>query len=178
MGIIKLPDSEVDKAYDLLVVIISLIFAIMGSFPELFWASTPELSLEVQTMRNTVLPILTLALLWLASKLIPKNNGKILLKFVAWMTAFSLVVQLVIVYLDGTKFISFNQFAPLAEFILISSLFISPLIAHRLIFPEYKKKYPDATFFKGKIWSIASYALYLLVIGSIIFLGSTHYAAW
>ena len=167
-----------DKAYDLLVVIIGLIYAMMSSFAELFWASTPELSLEVQTMRNTVFPILILALLWLGSKLAPTDNSKILLKFVAWMTAFSLVVTLLVVYLDGTRFISFNQFGPLAELILISSLFISPVIALRLIFPEYRKKYPDAAFFKGKMWSVASYMFYLLVIGSIFFVTSTLYAAW
>lgn len=176
-GVIKLPDSDIDKAYDLLVVIIGLIFSMMGSNPELFWAPTPEMSLEVQAIRSTILPLIILALLWLGSKLIPNENSQILLRFVAWMTAFSLVVQLIFVYLHGAKFISIDNLGPLGELIFIGLLFTSPLVAYILIFPKYKEKFPDATFFKSRIWSIVSYLLCLLVIGSIVILPSTLYVA-
>jgi hypothetical protein len=86
------------------------------------------------------------------------------------MTAFCLVVPLIFGYLDSTKFISIDSFGQIGEWIIISLIFISPIVGHILIFPQYKKKYPNVNFFKNKIWSLVSYLLCLLVIGIIVFL--------
>ena len=86
------PESQaenVDKAFKLLVVIIALLYSIMQSYSGLFWSSTPEISLEIQTMRNTVLPVIILTILWLSSRLSSNLNIQIFFKYVAWMTAFS-----------------------------------------------------------------------------------------
>ena len=86
------PESQVenvDKAFELLVVIIALLYSIMQFYSGLFWSSTPEISLEIQTMRNTVLPVIILTILWLSSRLSSNLNIQIFFKYVAWMTAFS-----------------------------------------------------------------------------------------
>lgn len=171
-------DSDIDKAYDLLVVIIGLIYSTMGSNPEMFWEEGPFFSLEIQAMRSTVFPLIILALLYFTSKLIPNKNGKILLKFVAWMTAFGQGFGLFIAYLHGAKYIYLDQYGLLGELVLMSSFLILPLVVYILIFPQYKKQYPDVTFFKQKVWSILSYVLYLLVTGSTIFLTTLRYVAW
>ena len=152
----------------------------MRSNPEVFWGivpGLPELSLEIQAMRSIILPLIILALLWLSSKLITSINGKILFKFVSWMTTFSLMVNLILIFLHGAKFIDLNTLGTL-ELISISLLLINPLFAHIIIFPEYKKKYTNATFFISRIWSILSYVVYLGVIGIIVFIPSLHYVAW
>jgi hypothetical protein len=74
------------------------------------------------------------------------------------MTAFSLGVTLFFAYMNGTKFLSFS---PLLLRILTGSIFINPLVIYVLIFPKYKAKYSDVPFFKGKVWSVISYVLYL-----------------
>ena len=174
-------DSELDKAYDLLVVIIALIYAILGSYPELFWQSTPELSLEIITMRMTVIPVITLILLWLASILIPNKNGQVLLKFVAWMTAFTMFLILIVTFMDGIKFIKLGRSwreKQIGFIFTLFEIFISPLIINALISPRYKEKYPDVSYFRGKVWSVVSYVLYLSVLYANIYMTSTNYAAW
>ena len=173
-------DSDLDKAYDLLLVVIAIIYAIVGSFPEVFWAQpqyAPGLSLEIITMRMTALPLITFILLWFASILIPNKNGQVLLKFVAWMTTFSMFVVIIYTFMEGIKFIKIGK-SHLANLLLVPMIFISPLIIYALIYPRYKEKYPDASFFRGKVWSVVSYVLYLLVLFANIYMTSTNYAAW
>jgi hypothetical protein len=168
--------SDLDKAFDLLVVIIALLYSIGSSYPELFAQSTPELSLETITMRRTVLPLISLTLLRLASIFIPNKNGQVLLKNVAWMTAFSIGAMIFFPFMEGMKFIKLSKSMTGILFALM--MFISPLINYVLIFPRYKEKYPDISFFRGKVWLIVSYVLYFLILWTIIFLTSTNYAAW
>jgi hypothetical protein len=52
----------------------------MGSYPELFWQATPEMSLEIQSVRSTISPLIILGLLWLATKLVTNKNFQVLLK--------------------------------------------------------------------------------------------------
>jgi hypothetical protein len=173
-----LPDSDLDKAFDLLVVIIALIYSIAGSYPELFAPSNvPGLSSEIITMRNTVIPLIILTVLWLASILIPNKKGQVLLKSVAWMTALTLAIMLFIHFLyEGAKLIPMSKLIFLVKMVL---MFIgSPLIVWKLIIPQYKKKYPDEHFFEGKISLVVSYALYLLIMGTVFWILTTHYVAY
>ena len=171
-----MPDSDLDKAYDLLVVIIALIYSIVGSYSELFYSATPQLSLEIVTMRNTVLPLIILTVLWLASKLIPNKNGQVLLKGVAWMTALTLAALLFIHFLyEGAKLLSGSTLFFLVEMGFM--VFGSPLIVWKLIIPEYKEKYPDVHFWGGKVSFVASSALYLLVMGTVFWILTTSYIA-
>ena len=168
--------ADLDKAFELLVVIIALIYSIMQSYPDLFWSSTPELSQEIQTMRNTVLPIIILTILWLASRMTSNPNTQLFLKSVSWMTAFSLGVALILAYLDGVRYIKFNL---LLERILMGSIILlNPLVVSVLIFPKYKQNYVDATYFKAVTWPAASYLAYLVVMGVIVWIPSAMYAAW
>jgi hypothetical protein len=175
-NILKLSDSDVDRAFDLLVVIIALIYSMAGSHPELFWQASPELSLEIIALRMTVPPVVSLTLLWLASHLISNKNGKVLLKSVAWMTAFSIGGMLLSIFTEGLKFFKLSK--SIETILIFSMIFISPLIIYAVIFPKYKEKYPDISFFRRKVWPIVSYVLYLLVLLTLIVITSSMYAAW
>ena len=173
------PESQaenVDKAFELLVVIIALIYSIMQSYSGLFWSSTPEISLEIQTMRNTVLPVIILTLLWLSSRLSSSQNIQIFFKFVAWMTAFSLSVALFLGYLNGVRLIQFNVL--LENLLLLSIFLINPVIVYFLVFPKYKKHYEGASFFKSYLWTVLSFVGYLLIMGLIIWVSSAMFTAW
>jgi len=173
------PESQaenVDKAFELLVVIIALLYSIMQSYSGLFWSSTPEISLEIQTMRNTVLPVIILTILWLSSRLSSNLNIQIFFKYVAWMTAFSLSLALFFGYLNGVRYIQSNLL--LERLLLASIVLINPIIVYFLVFPKYKKYYVDASFFEGYLWTVLSFVGYLLVMGLIIWIPSAMYIAW
>ena len=144
VNMLKMSDSDVDRAFDLLVVIIALIYSIFGSNAELFWQASPELSLEIISLRMTIPPVVSLTLLWLASHLILNKNGQVLLKSVAWMTAFSMGGILFFTFTESLKFIKLSK--SIEGILMFSMIFISPLIIYAVIFLKYKEKYPDISF--------------------------------
>ena len=168
--------SDVDKGFELLIVIIGLTFSIMGSKPEFFWGDTPEISLELTSMRSTIIPLLMLTGLWLIGILMKSENRKIYAKLVAWIAAFSMAMNNVLVYFIGVKF--WSGFGEMDPYVFIPLLFIiSPALVFIFIAPKYREMYPDATFFKNNTGQriVFTYVLYFVVILCLIILTSTEY---
>jgi hypothetical protein len=65
-----MPKSNVDEAFELVLVIAGLVAAIMTSFPELFWAPTEDLSLTVMAVQNTLIPMVVILTIWISGKLV------------------------------------------------------------------------------------------------------------
>ena len=168
--------DNADKAFELLVVIISLIFSIMRSYSGLFWGDSAELSGDIQAMRFTVIPIIILTLLWLTCRLTLNQNMQIFFRGVSWMTAFSWSITLLLSYFDSVRLNRCDQLC--SKFLLGSIVSVNPLIVYFFIFPKYREKYSDTSFFNGYLGSIVCYLVYLVVMGVIIWLSTTTWVAW
>ncbi len=64
-----MPKSDVDSAYQSLVVILGLTFSIMGTNPEFFWTDNPEMPSVITGMRTAVIQLLILTALMLIGML-------------------------------------------------------------------------------------------------------------
>ena len=81
--------------------------------------------------------------------------------------------------LTSIEVINYSKYNLLLERLLMGSVIIvNPLVVSLFIFPKYKQKYAGTSYFKGYLWSIVSYLVYLVVMGFIIWIPSTMYTAW
>jgi hypothetical protein len=168
-------DNGVDNTFELFLVIISILSSIMGSYPEFFWSATPGISLEITTMRSTILPLLILTILWITGKLIMNENHQVLLKIVAWMTAVGISVGNFTAYLEGVKYVSGGS---MDVYIAVFTIFILTLaFVYGIIVPRYKEMYSDDTFFSSETRSklALSYILYIVLFLGLAYLGATEY---
>jgi len=158
--------SDVDRAYELLVVIIGLNFSIMGSNPEFFWSDRPDMPLELTAMRQTVIPLLVLTGVWLIGYLVTNENHRIHVKLAAWALAVFMAMVHTMIYFEGAEYwggISHQQ-EPYIAFPLV--LLLIPLLVFRFIVPRYEEMYPDATFFRTKtrLRLLLTYLLYQVIL--------------
>ena len=76
----------------------------------------------------------------------------------------------------GVRFIKINLL--LERLLMGSVIIVNPLVVSLFIFPKYKQKYADTSYFKGYLCSIVSYLVYLVVMVFLIWIPSTMYTAW
>ena len=157
--------TDVDRAYELLVVIIGLNFSIMGKNPEFFWGGNPDMPIELTAMRQTVIPLLVLTSIWLAGYLLMNENYKIHVKVAAWAFALFMAMVHTLIYFEGAQFIVgpvwMNDYVGLSIVLIII-----PLLVFKFIVPRYMEMYPDATFFKTntRLRLVVTYVLYNIIL--------------
>jgi hypothetical protein len=163
-------EVDVDGAYEWLVVIVGIVFGIMSSYPEFFWGGTEVASASLTAVRSVVIPLVASAVLWLTGKLIINPNRKLLVKSVAWMFSVAVTGAVFITYLIGARFLLI-QSERMQAILSYSVLFgLSPLFTFGIVLPRYREKYPDATFFKNRVWLIFALVIFVaLILGMIYF---------
>lgn len=159
--------SDVDSAYQSLIVILGLTFSIMGSNPEFFWTDNPEMPSVITGMRTAVIPLLILAALMLIGMLLTDENRKIHVKLVAWATAVILASVNIMIFFQGVQF--YRGFGDSTTELYISVLLIFiliPALVFRFIGPKYREMYPNASYFNDNTRRrlAITYVLYLAVI--------------
>jgi len=163
-------DVDVDGAYEWLIVVVGIILGIMSSYPLYFWGDIPEASASLQAVRSVVLPLVVSAVLWLMGKLILDQNRMLVVKFVAWMYSLATTAAFFLNYLMGVNFLvikgEMNQ-----AIVGYSVLFLfSPVFVYGVVYPLYKRKYPDAIFFRNKLWLILTLVIFFVLIFGVLYL--------
>ena len=165
-------EVDVDGAYEWLIVLVGIIFGIMSSYPDFFWGDIPEASASLQAVRIVVLPLVVSAVLWLIGKLLLKPNRMLVVKLVAWMYSLATTIAIFLNYLMGVQFLVIQSESSQA-IVGYSALFlVSPVFVYGVVYPLYKRKYPDASFFKNKSWFLLVLSLFILLIIGLIYLTS------
>ena len=156
--------EDVDKAFELLLVIIGLVLSIFSSHSEglINWSSMPPETLSFLLVRITVIPLLIMLLIWMAAKLSANQNQQILIKLVAWMTAISVTIGVLYMYFRELGYIPDARIAGI-EYVPYIGYLIDPLLVYFFVVPRYKDMYPDASFFKRKLNFILAYIVFILV---------------
>jgi len=172
-----LSKTDVDRAYELLVVIIGLNFSIMGKNPEFFWGGNPDMPIELTAMRQTVIPLLVLTSIWLTGYLLTNENHKILVKIAAWAFALFMAMVHTLIYFEGAQFWSGVPHQQEQYIGLPFVLLIIPLLVFKFIAPRYKEMYPDATFFKTntRLRLVITYVLYNVMLWFTLIMSDSAY---
>jgi len=160
-----LSKTDVDRAYELLVVIIGLNFSIMGKNPEFFWGGNPDMPIELTAMRQTVIPLLVLTSIWLTGYL------------AAWAFALFMAMVHTLIYFEGAQFWSGVPHQQEQYIGLPFVLLIIPLLVFKFIAPRYKEMYPDATFFKTntRLRLVITYVLYNVMLWFTLIMSDSAY---
>jgi len=174
-------ETEIDKAFDWLVLILAVIAAALCQFPELYPLRPYEIA-GLTLVRVLVFPIVVLATVWVWSHLARKMEYKIILKSFAWIYA-SFILTADIMLLGGTVIPlrrAAAQPSPLAPGsplqIIVSLLFLfSPPIVVPILFcffiirPRFRELYKDSKFLyslpRQALLYILALATYVLSIG-------------
>ncbi len=163
--------SDVDSAYQSLIVILGLMYSIMGSNSEFFWNEFTEMPSEITAMRSSVIPLLILAALLFIGMLMTNENHKIYAKLVAWATALTLAIMNITIYFIGVQLIGGGNPKMDLPIAILLFFILVPGLVFTFISPKYKEVYPDSTFFKSKTRQrlVLTYVIYIAVIlGSLV----------
>ena len=163
---------EVDKAFELVLVIAGLVASIMTTFPELFWVSTEQYSTDVQAVQATVIPMIIIVTIWVSGKLVENENRQVFIKLLAWTVTLSYTLGLVFYQIMVINYSFTNNFFGTYQDLISLSLtyVIAPVSVFTGIFPKYKKMYPDASFLRNNIGYLLVAALFLIIQMGILFL--------
>lgn len=165
-----MPKVNVDEAFEWLMVIIGIVFAILSQYPELYWTGSENLPSSIQAARQLVLPLLVIAFLWLAGKLVINENTQVAIKLIAWMIALALAIMNIFTWGFGSGYVT-DQ--PITEFIaIIFGFIVNPIFVYGIIVPRYKEIYPNSTFLQSKIKLLLVYIILLLFVAVTVLISS------
>jgi len=163
-------ETEIDKAFDWLVLILAAIAAALCQFPELYPLKPYEIA-SLTIVRVLVFPMVVLAIVWLWSHLARKMEYKIALKSFAWIYASFMLTADIMLLLMGTVRIPLAgvQFkpAPGSPLQIVSTLLFAvfPPIVFPILFcffvirPRFRELYKDSKF----LYSLQQQALLYII---------------
>lgn len=163
-----MPEVNVDSAFEWLMVIIGIVFAIVSQYPELYWTGNDPMPPAFYAARQLVFPLLVIAFIWLAGKLVINKNIQVAVKLVAWMIALAVAIMNIYMWAVGSFFMTEY---PLVEGVfLVLGFVVNPVFVYGIVVPRYKRDYPTSTFLKSKIKLLMVYIVFLVfVLVSILF---------
>lgn len=161
--------TDVDEAFELLLVITGIVCAIMSQYPEYFWRYfgqyPKDFPIALAATRSLVLPLVVALILWIVGKLITNLRYQAVIKVFAWMYALNLTFGNVFMYMLGSRWLPFGPEigAGLGNIVFF---LIVPSFNYVVVLPKYKKMYPESTFLQSKIMFIIAsiVALFLFLI--------------
>lgn len=167
--------ADVDEAYELMLVIIGLVSAIMSSYPEYFrsyFTQYPEgFPIALAATRSLILPLVISLALWIVGKLIANLGHQAAIKMFAWMYALNMTVGDVFAYMIGSRWMPMGP-AIGAGIGNIIFLLVVPSINYAIVLPKYKVMYPESKILRNKIIfvvaSMAALILFLITAGMIL----------
>lgn len=164
LGIILSRVEDVDKAFELLLVIIGLVLSIFSSHSEaLVNLSTmdPELLSSI-LVRFTVIPLLVILSIWMIAKLTKNQYLQISSKLVAWMTAINTTIGVLYIYFRELGYFPDVRIAGV-EIVSYIGFFLIPIFVYFVLIPRYRDMYPDASFFKSQTGFVVTYISFIIV---------------
>ena len=154
--------KDVDDAFQLLLLIVGIVFSIFNSHPEALLSSggDPEFLIQI-LIRITVIPLLVVTFLWIGAKLIQNVNYAIFLKLIDWMMAINLTWG--VLYLFFREMGYFQRARYLETYLGIIIAPLVPIFVYYVVVPRYKEMYPNASFFEKKWRFVLAFLLSTLL---------------
>jgi len=159
--------SDVDGAFELILVITGIVCAIMSQYPEYFWKyfpTPPGFPISLAATRSLILPLIIALIMWVVGKLTTSKRYQAVIKVFAWMYALNITFGNVIMYLLGSRWLPLEPEigAGLGNIIFF---LIVPSLNYVVVIPRYKEIYPDSKFLQSKIMFIIAsiFALFLFL---------------
>jgi hypothetical protein len=176
MGMTK---TEVDEAFEWMVLIIGIVSAIMSQYPTYFYTLSPGAAEpSLKAAKAIVIPLQITIVIWLVGKLAINKRVQVLAKVVAWMVVIGVTWENVYNYLLGLTWASgihyettiMNDF--LVMFGTLFFFLFTPIFTYFVVVPKYREMYPDSTLLKSKIKFIITYivtqtSLFALVVSLV-----------
>jgi hypothetical protein len=172
-----LEKTDVDEAFELLLVITGVISAIMSQYPEYFWRFFGQYSedfpIALAASRSLILPLIVALTLWIVGKLITNQRYQAIIKVFAWLYTLNLTFGNVLMYLFGSRWLPVDfETGSSAGWGNIVFFLIVPSLNYFVILKKYQKLYPESKFLQSKIMfiitSIVALLLFLITAGFFI----------
>jgi hypothetical protein len=173
--------SQLDEAFNWLVLILSTIASALSQFPDLY-PFKPEKGVSLALLRLVVFPVVVLAFTWLWSQLAREGETKVVVKSLSWILASIILMAdlMLLIFSAASPYYttSGGYYGPPTivsiglTLLLLSSPLILPIpLCLRVIRPRMREIYKDSKFLyslpKQILLYIATALLYLLVVGVI-----------
>lgn len=166
-------DDDLDRAFNWLVVLLSVITATIAQFPRLMFPSPVHENVrEFFVVRFFVFPILVLIILWLYAFFATGKRTRGILKLLSWMFALIILsmdmMMMLITTVPAFYYLIVNLGPPLSTIgavLLIELLVPIPLYVF-VIYPRMNKVYPDSAL------SLPEHAFLLCVVLVLFFLST------
>jgi len=177
-----LTKTDVDEAFEWLVLIIGIVSAIMSQYPEFFYSLSPSnIDPSLKAAKTIVPPLIITILIWLLGKLSTNKRLQVVAKVVAWMYVVGVTWLNIYTYSLGLAWASGIpiESSPhvLHEFLTglgMLSFFFFPLIfTYLVVIPKYREMYPDSTFLKSKVQFIITYIITQITLFTLVIVLST-----
>jgi hypothetical protein len=161
-----LTKSEVDEAFEWMVLIIGIISAIMIQYPEYFYTLSPGVSEpSLKAAKSIVIPLVIVIFIWLVGKLAVSNSVQVLAKVVAWVFVTDVTVSNYYGYMQGL--IWFSGFDYLraglndvfVSFGMMLFFLVGPVLTHFVVVPKYRKVYADSMLLRNNVRLVITYAV-------------------
>lgn len=171
--------TEVDDAFEWMVLIIGIVSAIMTQYPEYFYTLSPGTAdPSLKAAKAIVIPLVITILIWLVGKLATSNRVQVLAKVIAWMVVVGVTCVNVYNYLLGLTWASgihfetgiTNDFAVTLGMLIF--FLLPPLFTYFAVVPRYREVYADSTLLKSRIKFVATYiatqAILFVLVTSLV----------
>jgi hypothetical protein len=164
--------TDVDEAFEWMILIIGIVSAIMSQYPEYFYTMSPGAAEpSLKAAKAIVIPLVITIVIWLVGKLAISKRVQVLAKLVAWMVVIGVTWVNFYNYLLGLTWASgihyetgiTNDF--LVMFGMLFFFLLPSIFTYFVVVPKYREMYPDSTLLKSKIKLIITY----IVIQSSLF---------
>jgi len=171
--------TDVDDAFEWMVLIIGIVSAIMIQYPAYFYIMSPGAAEpSLKAAKAIVIPLVITILIWLVGKLAVSKRVQVLAKVVAWMVVTGVTLNNFYNYMLGLIWASgFHYETTILNdvFIALGMLlfFLFPLILpYFVVVPKYREIYLDSALLRSKIRFIITYTvtqtcLFVLVVSLV-----------
>jgi len=145
--------SEVDEAFEWLVVILGVVTAILIQYPEYFYTTTPgETAAALKAALAVIPPIVIAVIIWLVGKLSERDTVQAVAKIAAWILVLNITYMNLYSYFLG---IVWSVWGTVPGGLLVAGGFVglfalAPSVSHFVLIPRYRRTYPGAALFQGR----------------------------
>ena len=143
--------TDVDEAFEWLVLIIGIVSAIMSQYPTYFYTMSPGVAEpSLKAAKAIVIPLVITIFIWLIGKLAISEPVQVLAKIVAWMVVVSITLYNFYNYILGLIWASgFHYETTILDDVFVSLgiilfFLLAPIFTYFVVVPKYRQIYPDS----------------------------------
>lgn len=158
--------SEVDEAFEWMVLIIGIVSAIMIQYPVYFFTLSPGAAEpSLKAAKSIVIPLVIVIFVWLVGKLAVSNSVQVLAKVVAWVFVTDVTVSNFYSYMQGLIWFSGFDYLEaglndvFVSFGMLLFFLVGPVLTHFVVVPKYKEVYPDSVLLRNEIKLVVTYVV-------------------